>query len=121
MLESPNLMQYQNFDALIYEKEHKFNNLERKKIIPKYRSVSLLCYREDHENEEFEQRVHNLKPPIPYVVEQEVAIQGIRMSRGVESIFVIRQETIVLPRIETIVVQGVHVAIKVRYSEPKLN
>jgi hypothetical protein len=43
------------------------------------------------------------------------------MSKGVESIFVIKQKTIVLPRIETTIVQGVHVAIKVRYSEPKLN
>jgi hypothetical protein len=58
----------------MYKKEHKFNSLERKKVIPKYRSVSLLCYQKDHENEEFEQRAQNLKPPIHYVVEQEVAI-----------------------------------------------
>jgi hypothetical protein len=43
------------------------------------------------------------------------------MSKGVEPIFVIRQETIVLPRVEPIVVEGVHVVIKARYSEPKFN
>jgi hypothetical protein len=55
------------------------------------------------------------------VVEQEAIIQGIKMSKGVESIFIIRQETIVLPRTKLIVAEGVHVVVKVRYSEPKLN
>jgi hypothetical protein len=43
------------------------------------------------------------------------------MSQGVEPILVIKQETIILPRIESIVVQGVPVVVKVRYSEPRLN
>jgi hypothetical protein len=42
------------------------------------------------------------------------------MSRGVQLIFVTRQETIVLPRVEPIMVEGVHVVIKARYSDPNL-
>jgi hypothetical protein len=34
------------------------------------------------------------------VVEQEAAIQGMRMSRRVEPILVTRQEIIILPRVE---------------------
>jgi hypothetical protein len=43
------------------------------------------------------------------------------MSRGVEPILVIRQEIIVLPRAKPIVVEGVPMAVRVRYNEPKLN
>jgi hypothetical protein len=42
------------------------------------------------------------------------------MSKGVEPILVVRQEIIVLPRIKPIVVEGVHVVVKVRYNEPRL-
>jgi hypothetical protein len=43
------------------------------------------------------------------------------MSRGVEPILVVRQETIVLQRVKPIVVEGVHVVVKVKYNEPILN
>jgi hypothetical protein len=43
------------------------------------------------------------------------------MSKGVELVLVIRQETIILPKVEPIVAQGVHVVIKANYNEPKLN
>jgi hypothetical protein len=43
------------------------------------------------------------------------------MSKGVERVFVIGQETIVLSRTKPIVVEGVHVVVKVSYSEPKFN
>jgi hypothetical protein len=43
------------------------------------------------------------------------------MSRRIELVLVIRQETILLPKVEPKIAQGVHVAIKVRYIEPKLN
>jgi hypothetical protein len=43
------------------------------------------------------------------------------MSKEFESIFITRQETVVLPKIKPIVVEGVYVAIKVKYSEPKFN
>jgi hypothetical protein len=43
------------------------------------------------------------------------------MSKGVESILITRQEIIFLPRTKLFVVEGVHVVIKVRYSELKLN
>ncbi len=43
------------------------------------------------------------------------------MSRGVEPLLVTRQEIIVLPKVEPIVAQGVHVVVKIKYSEPKLN
>jgi GTP cyclohydrolase FolE2 len=42
-------------------------------------------------NEKFEQRPHNFEPSIRYVVELKATTQGIRMSRKVESILVIRQ------------------------------
>ncbi len=41
--------------------------------------------------------------------------------RRVELIFIIRQGTIVLPRVELTEIKGVHVAIRVRYSETRLN
>jgi hypothetical protein len=43
------------------------------------------------------------------------------MFRRVEPIFVSRQETVVLPKVEPIVAEGVHVVVKVRYSEPRLH
>jgi hypothetical protein len=43
------------------------------------------------------------------------------MFRGVEPVLAFRQETIVLPKVEPIVTKGVHVAIRVRYSEPILH
>ncbi len=42
------------------------------------------------------------------------------MSKGVESVLVTREETIVFPRVKSIVV-GVPMAIKVRYDEPIFN
>ncbi len=58
---------------------------------------------------------------IHYVVEQEVTTWGIIISRGVESVLVIRQEIVVLPKVKLIVIEGVPMAIRVRYSEPKVN
>ncbi len=55
------------------------------------------------------------------MVEQETTTQGIRMSKGVELVLVIKQETIVLLRAQPTVAQGVFVAIKVKYNEPKFN
>jgi hypothetical protein len=43
------------------------------------------------------------------------------MSRGVELVLVTRQETVVLPKVEPIVAQGVPMAIRAGYNEPKLN
>ncbi len=55
------------------------------------------------------------------MVEQETATQDIKMSRRVEPVLVTRQKIVVLPKTEPIVVEGVLVAIKVKYSEPRLN
>ncbi len=55
------------------------------------------------------------------MVEQEATIQGIKMSRGVESILVTKQKIVVLPKAKPIVVEGVPMANKVRYNEPELN
>jgi hypothetical protein len=55
------------------------------------------------------------------VNEQIVATQGIRTLRGVESVFVIKQKTTILPKVEPIIIKGVHVAIRVKYSEPRHN
>jgi len=43
------------------------------------------------------------------------------MSRRIEPILVIRQEIVILPKVKPIVVEGVHVAVKIKYSEPRLN
>jgi hypothetical protein len=43
------------------------------------------------------------------------------MLRGVELIFVTKHQIIILSIVELTVVKGVHVAIRVRYSEPRLN
>ncbi len=55
------------------------------------------------------------------MVKQKATIQVIRMPIGVELILVTILETIVLPRIEPTIAKGVHVAIKVKYSEPRFN
>jgi hypothetical protein len=55
------------------------------------------------------------------VVEQEVATQGIRMFGRVEPVLTTRQETIVLLRVESTIVKGVHVVVRMRYNEPKFN
>jgi hypothetical protein len=80
--------------------------LKREEVVPRYKFVSPPYYRKDHENEKFEQRAHNFEPLIHYLVEQEVITQGIKMSKGVELVLVIRQETIVLLRTELIVAKG---------------
>jgi hypothetical protein len=43
------------------------------------------------------------------------------MSKGVESLLIMTQESVVLPITEPIVAKDVHVIIRVRNSEPKLN
>jgi hypothetical protein len=58
---------------------------------------------------------------IHYVVDQEAATQGIKMSKGVELVFVIRQKTVILPKSKPTIEKGVHMAIKMKYSEPKIN
>jgi hypothetical protein len=55
------------------------------------------------------------------MVEQEVTTQGIKMSRGVELVLVTRQEIVILPRAKPIVAEGVPMAIRVRYSEPRFS
>jgi hypothetical protein len=105
----------------MYEEKQKFNRLKREEVVPRYKSISPPYYQENHENEEFEQKAQNFEPSICYMVKQKVAIRGIRMSRAIESILVIKQETVVLPRVKPIVAKGVSMAIKVRYSEPILN
>jgi len=55
------------------------------------------------------------------VVEQESTIQGIKMFKGVKLVFITKQKIVTLSRIEPIVVEGVHVVIKVKCNEPKFN
>jgi hypothetical protein len=43
------------------------------------------------------------------------------MSRGVELVLVTRQETIVLPKAEPIVIEGVLVVVRMRHNEPIFN
>jgi hypothetical protein len=63
----------------------------------------------------------NFEPPIHYVIEQEATTKGIKMSKGVESVFVTKQENMVLPRVKPTLVEGVLMAIRVRYKEPIFN
>jgi hypothetical protein len=77
-------------DALIHGKEQKLNKSEKEEVISRYKFVLPIYYREEHEDEELEERVQKFEPYIHYVVEQEVIIQGIRMSKGVEPILVTR-------------------------------
>jgi hypothetical protein len=63
---------------------------EREEVVPRYISTSPPYYWKDHEYEEFEQKVQNFELSIHSMVEQEVATQGIKMSRGVEPIFITR-------------------------------
>ncbi len=70
---------------------------------------------------EFKQKTQNFELPIHYMVEQEATIQGIKMSKRVEPVLVIKQETIVLPKAKPIVVEGVPVAVKMKYSEHRFN
>jgi hypothetical protein len=56
-----------------------------------------------------------------YIIEQKTATQGIRMSRRVEPILVTKQEIILLPRVEPTVAECVHVAVRMKYSEPIFN
>ncbi len=58
---------------------------------------------------------------IHYVIEREVTTQGVRMSRRIELLLVIKQEIAVLPKIKLTLIVGVHVAVRVRYNEPKFN
>ncbi len=90
-------------------------------MVLKYKSTSTPYYWEGQENEKFEQKAQNFEPLIHYVVEQEVIIQDIRISKGVDSILVIRQRTVVFPIVEPTVIEGVPMAVRVRYSEPKIN
>ncbi len=62
-----------------------------------------------------------MTPLIHYVVDQKVTTQGIKISIGVELVLINKQKTVVLPRVEPIVTEGVLMAIRVKYSEPKVN
>ncbi len=55
------------------------------------------------------------------MVEQKAITHGIKMSKGVEPILITKQETIVLSRAKPTIVEGIHVVVKVNYSEPRLN
>jgi hypothetical protein len=113
-------MQQHDFDVLIHEEEHGFNSLKREEVVPRYKSISPPYYQE-HEDEELEERAQNFERHIHYVVEQEVTTQNIRISEGVELILIIRQGTVILLRAKLTIIEGVHVAVRIRYNEPRLN
>jgi hypothetical protein len=62
---------------------------KREEVVLMYRFASPLYYRNGQENEKFEQRAQKIEPPIQYVIEQEATTQGIRMSKGIKSVFVL--------------------------------
>ncbi len=121
MLESIGLMQRHNYDVLIWKEEQILNISKREEVVPRFKFASPLYYWEDHENEEFEQVKQKFEPLIHYLVEQKVAIQGIKMFKGIELILITEQETMILPKVEPIVVGGLVVVVIIRYNEPKFN
>jgi hypothetical protein len=92
MLKSIDMMQQHDSHTLIQEEQRRFNRSKREEVVPRYKNVSPPYYKKGEENENFEQRAQNFEPLIHYVVEQEVPTQGIKISRGGESVFVTRQE-----------------------------
>jgi len=93
---------------------------KREEVVPRYKSTSPPYYQE-HENEELEERAQNFEPRIHYVVEQEATTQGIKMSKQVEPILIIREKIIILPRAEPTIVEGILAIVKIKYSEPRFN
>ncbi len=75
--------------------------LEKEEMVLKYRSISPLYYRKGQENEKFEQIIYNFEPLIHYIVEQEIATQGIRIFKKVEPVLVTKQKIVVLPKKKT--------------------
>ncbi len=100
-------MQQHHFDALIHGKEQKLNRSKKEEVVPRYKSISLAYYQEQHKDEELEERAHNFEPHIHYVVEQKAIIQGIRIFKGMELVLVTRQETIFLQRAKPTIAEGV--------------
>jgi hypothetical protein len=49
--------------------------LEREEVVPRYKSISLLYYQEEHEDEKLEERAQNFEPHIHYVLEQKATTQ----------------------------------------------
>ncbi len=109
-------MQQHNSNVLIQEEEQRLNRSERKEIVLRYRFASPPYYQDGWVNEEFEQRAQDFEHPICYVVKQKAVTQGIIMSKGIEPILITRQELVVLLRAEPIIVEGVPMAVKVRYN-----
>ncbi len=114
-------MQQHHSTNLIQEEQQRFNRLEKEEVVLKYKSISPLYYREVQENEQFEQRTYNFEPSIHYVIEQEAVAQGIRISKKVELVLVIKQKIVILPKTKPIVTKGVPMVVRVRYSEPRVN
>ncbi len=83
-------MQQHDFDALIHGKEQTLNKLEREEVLPRYKFASPPYYKKEHEDEKLKKIAQNFEPHIHFVVEQEAITQGIKMSRGVELILVIK-------------------------------
>jgi hypothetical protein len=73
----------------------------------KYKSASPPYYWERHENEKFKETYLNFELPIHYVVKQEAITQGTIVFRGVELVFVTRQEIVVLLKAKPTIVEGV--------------
>ncbi len=64
---------------------------EREEVVPRYKST-LPFILKGQDNEQFEQKAQNFEPLIHYVVEQEAATQGIKISRGVKPVLVNKQK-----------------------------
>jgi hypothetical protein len=94
---------------------------KREEVVPRYKYASPPYYQEEHENEKLEERAQNFEPRIPNVVEQEATTQGIKLSKQVELVLVIRKIYIILPRVKPTIGEGIIAVIKIRYNEPRFN
>jgi hypothetical protein len=57
VLESTNLMQQHDSNALIHEEKQRFNKLKRGEVMPRYRFASPPYYQEKHEDQELEEKL----------------------------------------------------------------
>jgi hypothetical protein len=65
---------------------------KREEIVQRYKFASPPYYQEEHQNEKLEERAQNFEPRIYYVVEQETTTQGIKMSKQVEPVLVLKKK-----------------------------
>jgi hypothetical protein len=62
-------MQQHDFDVPIHGEEQRLNRSQREEVVPRYKWVSPLYYKKEHENEELEKKAQNFELHIHYEFE----------------------------------------------------